>query len=900
MKGIKYILLLLGPERAPHKKLISMILPSKLSFVTIFLLQVVVCSLWGQVVERKQLTPEDYPLWGELQTDKINSDASWVSYSIGYESDQDTLFVRNTKSLKTYTFPAGRNGAFATSKWFACHVPEGLQLINLSTGKQELIKEVSSFAFVSKSNDLVLLLPRTNDSSALIIRKPEGKIQKQILGATAFLMSPSSEKVLYTVQTDSKNSVGLFTLGKTTYMESIIANSPNRFHNLVWHENEKAVAFLEQTMSSKAENNTVFYYRLEDKSLVHFAPDVHQDFPKGARIAPNLIYKLSISKDLQKVFFGIKPSVLPEKTAAKSDVQIWNGNAKWIYPMEQKKGKLEEMTNLAVWWPLQGDFSQISTARLPFVMLTGDQKHAILSNPQAYEPQYAYEGPRDYEIMNLDTSKSIPLLQQHSGHHLSTLPSPAGKYIAYFRDDNWWTYNIATNTHTNVTLNARIQFANAEEEMPGERAPYGNPAWSLDDSEILLYDQYDLWAFKPDGSSFRKLTHGREDHIQFRLARNSYATDGKENYNGWISNGIDFNQEVLLQAKGEDGQTGYFKWQDGILEKPIIYATRFVDKLSVTKKNNAYIYREQAYNQPPRLMIQSHSDHRKVLSQSNPQHNAYKWGKSELVEYQNSKGKTLKGVLFYPADYDPKIKYPMIVHIYERQSSELHKYVNPSQFAEDGFNVTAYTTQGYFVLYPDISFEIGDPGISALDCVVAATRKIIHQNLVDQTKIGLIGFSYGGYEANFILTQTNLFAAVVAGAGVTDLSSYYLTVGWNTGKPDMWRFESQQWRMGKSLWENTASYDRNSPIRHADKITTPLLSWTGANDKQVDWHQSVEFHLALRRLEKEHIFLMYQNESHAIMHAENQKDLSNRIQQWFGYYLKQETPPLWIKQGVTR
>lgn len=192
----------------------------------------------------------------------------------------------------------------------------------------------------------------------------------------------------------------------------------------------------------------------------------------------------------------------------------------------------------------------------------------------------------------------------------------------------------------------------------------------------------------------------------------------------------------------------------------------------------------------------------------------------------------------------------------------------------------------------------GDTGVSALDCVVAATNKVIEMNIVQKNKIGLLGHSFGGYETNFIVTQTNIFSAAVSGAGVSDLTSWYLSLGWNTGKPDMWRLESQQWRMGKSFYDDQESYYRNSPIIHATKIQTPLLLWAGKLDLQVDWHQTMEFYLALRRLEKKNIMLLYPNEQHVLFNAENQIDLTNRIEQWFDYHLKDNKTFSWISKGI--
>lgn len=162
---------------------------------------------------------------------------------------------------------------------------------------------------------------------------------------------------------------------------------------------------------------------------------------------------------------------------------------------------------------------------------------------------------------------------------------------------------------------------------------------------------------------------------------------------------------------------------------------------------------------------------------------------------------------------------------------------------------------------------------------------------------GLIGHSFGGYETDFIVTQTDLFAAAVAGSAATDLSSFYVTIG-ASGRPDLWRFEHQQWRMGKSLFEDREGYDKNSPIVHAKNITTPLLTWTGGDDKQVNWNQSTEFFVALHRLQKKHIMLLYPKEGHAISNSKNQKDLQMRIHDWFDYHLKELSPSSWIISGL--
>lgn len=861
-----------------------------------FILPLVTCPLWGQVVQKKQLISADYHLWGELQFDKIAPNGKWASYRMGYESGADTLFVRNTESLNTYAFPSASNSSFSDGMWFACQENQKLKLLNLKIGKLETIADVIQYAFSSHADKLVILKKTNSGENTLLIRNSKGAVIDKINGVHDFKISPIGENVAYWVTTNNKNQVGILSLGKKQEQSWILQTQEDNFYDFTWDESGKSLTFYSR-LTATAPINGIYYYNLGSKEVFHLDPKTQPNFPSDANITNNSHYKLSISDDLQKVFFSIKSNPTQEQTKPDSNVELWNGNAKWIYPMQQKSGQFQDYPHLAVWFPMDHRFSPISTTEFPKVMLNGNQKYAILSNPQDYEPQFEYEGPRDYYIVDLVTGEKNIFLRKQSTLSSDILPSPSGKYITYFKEKNWWVFDISTKTHTNVTLNIKEKFEGKFRKLFGDSA-FGNPGWSTDDEEMLIYDQYDIWAIKSDGTCFRRLTHGREKQIQFRILQTYNGVGLKENFDGWKSNFIDIEKELLLRAEGSDGQSGYFKWKTGSGENPIVYGPHHIDKFTYAATVKNFIYREQNFDRSPQLMFQKGIAAPKLFFKSNPQQEKYSWGKSELIEYHTSKGITLKGALFYPAHYDPQKKYPMIVHIYEKQSNELHHYVNPSQFTEDGLNTAVFTTQGYFVLYSDIQLEIDNPGIAAADCTISATKEIIARGLVNPEKIGLIGHSFGGYETSFIITQTDLFAAAVAGGGITDLNSFYLTVGWDTGKPDMWRIQKEQWQMNKNPFEDPLAYNRNSPVASADKIATPLLSWSGKQDQQVDWHQSVEFYLALRRLNKKQIFLFYPNEKHSILNQPNQKDLFDRVQQWFGYYLKDEMPASWISDGI--
>ncbi|KQW99404.1 prolyl oligopeptidase family serine peptidase [Flavobacterium sp. Root420] len=865
----------------------------KTTFFLVFILQLVACSLWGQVLQKKELTASDYPKWGDLDPEKISPDGKWVSYSLYYQNGQDTLFVKNITSSKKYTFPLGTRGNFITTEWFAYKTQKELHLVNLKTGEQKRIDNVIKNLYAAPSGQLLILTSEKAKENTLVIQSADGSAVQRIAGVGEFVMNPAKTMLLYTQKTADQYSINLLDLSKNN-KKTMLHSGVDPFANLVWHKEGTALAFTQKS-AVDLHGNILFFYNLPDKKLYHSKALSQQNFLCDSLSIPVASYKLQISGDGQKLFFGLQRINQTKDSAKSTDVQVWNANAKWIYPTEENQKKFKGVY-LGFWSPQQDRYSLITNDLLPQPMLTGDQKYALISNTKQYEPQYRREGPRDFYLLDLSTGKKELLLREHPDSYLYTIPSPQGKYIAYFHQKNWWIYNIQKKTHTNITKNIDAAFYhNKSEQYEGEE-PYPNLGFTPGDKEILLCDAYDIWAVTPDGSAARRLTHGRESQTKFRLAGYSQIVLGRLNYDGWILDPIDPEKGMLLEATGKDGGTGYYKWSTKSNDK-IVFSDDTGLSLMVNTAGT-YMYLEQSYELPPRLMVLTPKEKTpQLVVQSNPQQEQFYWGKAKLIHYKNAKGIPLRGILYYPAAYDKQKKYPMIVHIYQKFSDRIHNYIAPLDFDSAGFNISTYTTQGYFVLLPDITYEIDNPGVSALDCVVAATKEVIDQGLVQANKIGLIGHSFGGYEVDFIITQTNLFATAVAGAAITNFTSHYLSVGL-FGKPLMWRFENHQMRMKKSLFEDREAYARNSPIEHVQNCTTPLLSWTGTEDNNIPWTQSREFYLALRRLGKPNIMLVYPKEGHDLENRDNQKDLSTRIHQWFDYHLKNTSPAEWLIEGL--
>src|SRR5262249_12939876 len=159
---------------------------------------------------------------------------------------------------------------------------------------------------------------------------------------------------------------------------------------------------------------------------------------------------------------------------------------------------------------------------------------------------------------------------------------------------------------------------------------------------------------------------------------------------------------------------------------------------------------------------------------------------------------------------------------------------------------------------------------------------------VDPKRIGLVGHSWGAYQTSFIVTQTNIFAAGIAGAPLTDLISMYLSIYWNSGGTDARIFEISQGRMAGPPWDAMKEYMANSPRYNLRPLTSPLRSVSGNRDGAVERPHGMDLYNAARRADKQVVMLVYDGENHGLAKKPNQIDYHNRILQWFGHYLKSE------------
>lgn len=258
------------------------------------------------------------------------------------------------------------------------------------------------------------------------------------------------------------------------------------------------------------------------------------------------------------------------------------------------------------------------------------------------------------------------------------------------------------------------------------------------------------------------------------------------------------------------------------------------------------------------------------------------WGEMKSLHWKNG-GMTIQGWLLYPKDYDAARRYPMVVVPHGGPAYASHS-VWPGTF----FNTDELSAHGYFVLYPNPRGSFGqgeaftqanvkDFGYEDFRDILAGVDEVVKSLPVDDGRIGITGWSYGGYMTMWAVTQTHRFHAAVAGAGLSDFLSYY-------GENDI-----DEWMIpyfGASVYDDPAVYARSSPITFIKNARTPTLVLVGERDGECPAPQSREFWHALKTLGVPTQLVIYPGEGHAFLQSNHQRDVMERTIGWFDQYLK--------------
>ncbi len=432
-------------------------------------------------------------------------------------------------------------------------------------------------------------------------------------------------------------------------------------------------------------------------------------------------------------------------------------------------------------------------------------------------------------------------------------------------DDNWYVAAL----YTVDAASGSTQLVYKPDSQIAE------PRWSPGGEEIafisgLMSDEGsvggDISVISADGGTPRDIT----DKIN---ASPSWFT--------WINGG----REILFAA-AVDGRSGIAtvevaSGQSRVIWSGVetIYADGYGIGLSVARDGATTAIVRQSFVHPPEVWA-GEIGNWNVISKANAALEP-EWGPAQSVHWA-SDGMQIQGWLLYPPDVDPSLKYPLVVAVHGGPAAMASPRW-PTQWSYTAALVAA----GFFVLEPNPRGSYGsgeaftranvkDFGYGDFRDIMAGVDQSLSVAPIDANRVGITGWSYGGYMTMWAVTQTDRFHAAMAGAGLANFQSYY-----GENKIDQWMIPY----FGASVYDDPAVYAKSSPITFVKKAKTPTLIVVGERDGECPAPQSFEFWHALRANQTPTELVVYPNEGHMFVNQEHTRDVIARTLAWFRHYL---------------
>jgi len=452
--------------------------------------------------------------------------------------------------------------------------------------------------------------------------------------------------------------------------------------------------------------------------------------------------------------------------------------------------------------------------------------------------------------------------------------SPDGKHFVVTSalgngDNNWWVAELSTLDATTGLLKSIYK----------PKLQIANPIWSPDGKQIafiegLMSDEGltggDIHIIASDGGEAKNLTKDRKSSAAWL----GWLPDRKILFSEYVGGNSAI--ATLDPATGKIEQ----RWSG---EGALTSAGVFGFLLSPSRDGKAIAGIFRSFGHAPEVGLITPDSPTPTLVTSRNASLKPAWGAAKSITWKND-GHDVQGWLLYPRDFDPAKKYPLVVYVHGGPS-----HITLSHWPGTHDFSSGLAGLGYFVLSPNPRGSFGqgeaftranvkDFGYGDFRDIMAGVDEALKVAPIDSNRLGITGWSYGGFMTMWAVTQTNRFKAAMAGAGLSNWQSYY---GQNL--IDQWMIPF----FGKSVYDDPEIYAKSSPINFIKKVKTPTLILVGDSDGEVPAPQSYEFWHALKTLGVETQFFVYEREGHLFANPKHQRDVIARTLAWFDAHLRQ-------------
>ncbi|PWV45798.1 S9 family peptidase [Chitinophaga sp. S165] len=854
----------------------------------IFYILIVLQVVTSLTVSAQNKPLDEYALksWPILEFPSIRDDGKYVSFTLkNVPTKSQTLVIQSVNGKWQKEIVEGNMFSFlGCSKFAVFAVNDSVFVAELGTERIEYLPDLT-LIFVD-SKDLVWIGHNIN--------KGRREFVLESMGGTKKITFPNLHCVRR-LETDDNDSIKLLqmedSVGQTLLYTVNLENGRTR---VVWKgkslvdfvvdNQQRQVVF--SGMSIEDGNKKIWYYKLDSSQCKLVLGDI--DLGRGEIYNIDRINDFSL--DGSRIFIRLKKIISNKKENIDPQLSIWTF-----------KDPILLRPNVSL---VNEELISLNLDNGKVIRLIAHDG-STLALPESGNGDWAIE---TYKTIN-ETGKSekkSDLVSTINGDRMELendgVLSPNGQYIVCFDNKNGYYYsiNIESKRRTNMTESISSFWTKKYNDDYDALQPMrrGIAGWT-DQGDVLIYDQFDIWrcnlnsVFSPQNITNG---YGRKNGVVFSLFGDAYQNKF-----------INANGKIILSAFDKvTKKNGFYSISFGRSKQPKLltmqsklfyypHATLGIERGFMplrAKDADIYIIQRMGANESPNYFLSDDFKNFKRLTNIHPE-TEYNWLTTELHTWNNFQQKRLQGVLYKPQDFDSTKKYPIIFYYYRKLSDNLNAFLKPS-FSDGRLNIPWYVSKGFLVFTPDIHYMAGKPGESCLDAIVSATDYLREFSYIDSNKMGIQGISFGGFETNYLVTHTNIFAAACSSSGLSNFISGYNSI--NNGNIKQPEFEMGPYQMGGTLWEKRDEFINNSAVFSANKVTTPLLLMHTKNDSTVPYANALEFFLALRRLGKKVWFLSYENSDHGV-YGRNGEDFNTRMEQFFNYLLKDSLPPVWMKMN---
>lgn len=812
----------------------------------IFLLFIIPQNLSAQRYEHLEKLVKDTE---EMKFPEASDNGKWLAWYI-FSADRTKNMILQSTGEKGYRLER-KNIDFImfVGNDLAIQEKVTLEYLNPETGKSRFFQHVKKFIY-NKQQHTFMVLYTEKDGSRLEVYDTDLSFRQSISGIQ-HIYSEGDETIARRKTGDLNEALIL----KNGVFETIFSTH-DELSNIL-PSGMKQKGFVIQT---RKKGKTNLYYVSQDKKQYVF---------DGSRYADYDQMMLNPSRSDNSVVLKLGKRIPP----AKGMVDIWYGTD---FELKKHAKAVTEYIQLD-WDPVSG--RQVLITRPGYFGETaiGNSRYLMYETDKQQVDKMDKAGGNSFDRLYLwnavtDTYTLITDLQKRM------VISPSGQYLLIQKEKNWQLCNTLTLVMEDVKVSAAmVPYFTSEKEVVwvgGNRITEYNLATQKMKEVFIAGEESEVELVDFTRAS-TELGYGRD----FRT--------------------VDIKKSLLLKIT--DPKTSHITYaglrnrQLQIIQKPTPNEITAFKKLN---QGENYYWIEESYNKRPRLVVKKEKENPKVLYVSDQKNQKFEQAELIKISYKGSDGKTISGALYMPMNYDRSKKYPVVIHVYEKQDYMTKRFLRPSFSNPTGLNIPLLMEEGFAVLLADISQSDKGAGISSLESINNTLDELQKIRNVDMTKIGLMGQSFGGYETNFIAGHSNRFAAYVSGSAVSDVVRTYYAYNYHFNAPDYYRYEGRQYWFKATLAENPEKYIKNNPIMFVQNVSAPMLLWTGTDDGNVSPEGTKSMFIALRKYRKPVIALFYDKEGHSLSKAEAQKDLTLKILDWFNYHLKDERNIPWIQKYI--